>query len=76
MEVFNKYKESANCEDSPQNKFDSRNRKILGGTFQADLKLKIATAHHGLVVPVYLLEIEENQSVKQIVNKVVYSNVF
>ena len=28
VEVFNQYEESVNCEDSSQNKLDSRNRKF------------------------------------------------
>ena len=56
-------------EEPASDAFDSENRKILQGSFQKEKEM-IATAHHSLVVPAYLIEIEEKLSVKEIVHTV------
>ena len=64
-------------ENSLEDKFDSSNNRILQGTFQQenDSEETIVSAHHSLVVPVYLLEIEETSSVKEIANYMLYANL-
>ena len=53
--------------ESPLDLFDSRKRKILKGTFQNQEKLKNMLAHHDLVEPAFLIEIEEKTNVHDIV---------
>ena len=70
VKVFNHKRKLVEFEDTRQDKFDIRNGKILGGTFQKDFEQsKIALAHHDLVVPVYLIEVEEVTNVKEIVEQ-------
>ena len=53
--------------------FDSKNNKILQGTFEKRVYSKIiALAHHSLVAPAYLLEIEEIFSLKSLIDQIVY----
>ena len=66
---------SENKSDSFQyrlnNKYDSKNRKILQGTFQRDFGYeKEVLAHHDLVVPAYLVEFSEKPTVGEIVDEV------
>ena len=49
------------------------NRKILKGSFQKPEPEKIALAHHDLVVPAYLFEVEEKTNVDDIINGLLYS---
>ena len=65
VNVFNHKSQLVKFEDSEHNKFDSRNRKILEGTFRRNSYTndKIALAHHASAVPVYLIEIKEKISV-------------
>ena len=53
--------------------YDSYNRKIFNGSFQNVDQQKIVLAHHSLVVPSYLIEIEENTNVDDIVKETLYS---
>ena len=55
--------------------FDSLNRKIMQGTFQTVLGQNTVLAHHSLVVPAYLIEIEEKTSVDDVVNGTLYSGL-
>ena len=65
----------ANLEDSFCDVFDSKDRKISQGTFVKDrVGQKIILAHHSLVVPAYLIEIEEKFSLKSLIDEVVYLN--
>ena len=67
-------KKIAKLEKSFDDVFDSKERKISQGTFvRESLSNKIVLAHHSLVVPAYLLEIEEIFSLKSHVDQIVYS---
>ena len=64
-------------EESSLDSFDSRNRKILKGSFQQEKKQKsIALAHHNLVVPAYLIEVEEEANLVDIVEHILYATSF
>ena len=63
--------------DSPLDAFDSQNNKIPHGTFHYDLKNeKFAVAHHDLVTPAYLIEVEGKKSVQEVVESVLYKKLF
>ena len=47
--------------------------KIINGSFQIVDQQKITLAHHDLVVPSYLIEIEEKTNVDDIVKEILYS---
>ena len=79
VKVFNFENKLINFEDSSQDKFDSTNRKILKGIFQTDynrMNEKITLAHPDLVIPVYLIEIQEETSVEEIVQYALNSDFF
>ena len=59
-------------EDSQKDLHDSYNRKIINGSFQNVDQQKIALAHHSLVVPAYLIEIEEKTYMDDIVYYILY----
>ena len=62
-----------NLKDSSQDMFDSEENKISMGNFQVDVEdEKIAVAHHNLVTPAYLIEIEGKQSLSEFVNDILY----
>ena len=66
-------KNQVSLQDSPQDKFDSKENKISKGTFQVNLEEgKIAVAHHDLVTPAYLIEIEQKLSLSELVNDILY----
>ena len=77
LRVFEEFaSEPVEFESSPTDKFDSKNNRILQGTFQKDpLRWKKALAHHDLVLPVYLVEVEESTSVREVVNHVLYDKL-
>ena len=62
--------------ESPQDKFDSENNRILKGTFQS-LKTRDILSHHDVVVPAYIIEIHEDQNINPdvVVNHILY-NIF
>ena len=65
--------ELVNFEASPQDKYDSKNNKIPQGTFERHSEdAIIALAHHDLVTPAYLLEIESKPSLKEITEDVLF----
>ena len=54
--------------------FDSGNNRISNGTFQVEYgKEKIAAAHHELVTPKYLIQVERKQTVRDFVKDVLYN---
>ena len=55
-------------EDPEQTKYDSNNNRIIQGTFNCEEKSNIVLAHHDLVIPAYLIEIQENVNVKTMVD--------
>ena len=58
---------------SPQDKYDSKNNRIIRGTFQvANEEEKIILSHHDLVVPAYLVVISEELNVKNFVEHFLY----
>ena len=60
--------------DSPQDTLDSQGNKIKEGTFKYDkLDEKIAVAHHDLVAPAYLIEVEVKRNVQELVKNVLYN---
>ena len=62
--------------DSIKDKFDSKNNKISGGTFLNDKENHIiGVAHHDLVTPVYLIEVEERFSLKEVAQKILYQHL-
>ena len=69
VKVFSEYKKSFTFGELPQ--IDGRNGNILQGTFQLGKleKEKIILAHHDLIVPSYLIEIEEETSVEEILEE-------
>ena len=64
-----------NVEETVNDLFDSQNRKIMQGQFQMFSYRKIVLAYHSLVVPAYLIEIEEKTSVDDIVKGTLYSGL-
>ena len=74
INVFDGYSaKPANFEDSSQTVFDSRNNKILQGSFvKTHTNQKIVVAHHDIVTPVYLIEINEKRSAKEIASEILY----
>ena len=64
---------SSKVGESQKDLYDSYNRKIFNGSFQNVDQQKIVLAHHSLVVPSYLIEIEENTNVDDIVKETLYS---
>ena len=77
VQVFEEFaSEPIEFENSPSDKLDSNDNRILQGTFQKDpSKWKKALAHHELVVPVYLVEVEDYVSAREIVNYVLYDKL-
>ena len=60
--------------ESTLDELDSRNRKFLKGSFQLEVEKKIiALAHNNLVVPAYLIDVEENTDVLDIVEHILYN---
>ena len=60
-----------NMEYSSQDLIDSDENKISKGTFQVELEEnKVAVAHHILVTPAYLIEIEGRQNVSNFVKNI------
>ena len=69
--------ESGHFEDSSHSKYDSNNVEILQGTFERNyLNERIILAHHDLVVPAYLIEIEEKQSAEKTVKEIVEFSLY
>ena len=62
-----------NTEESQLDVHDRYNRKLLKGSFQKVDKESIVLAHHRLVVPAYLIEIEEKTDADDIVDGILYS---
>ena len=58
-------------EESQLDLYDSYNRKLLEGSFQKVDQRILALAHHSLVVPAYLIEIEEKTNVDDIVHGII-----
>ena len=62
-----KFKQTVNC------KLDSDGNKILSGTFRVvNGEKRIAVAHHDLVTLAYLIEIETEQSERDLVKHILY----
>ena len=60
--------------ESSHDLVDSQDRKILKGSFlQEDVNENIALAHHKLVVPAYLVEVEEDTNLVDIAKHILYS---
>ena len=66
-----------NLEHTSKDKFDSKNNRLLQGSFQIkDFSTeKEVLAHHDLVIPVYLLQKEEQYNVKEIAERILYNNL-
>ena len=65
-------KKSVVFQNCAKNKFDSRNRTILQGTFHRDYVNGLEfLAHHDLVVPAYLFEIVEKPVVGEIIGQLI-----
>ena len=77
VQIFSAHTQiSTRFEDSTSNKYDSSQVKILQGTFERDVeKEKIVLSHDTFVVPAYLIEIEEKQTVDQIVEEILYNDL-
>ena len=66
-------KKPLKIEESLSDVYDSQYRKILKGSYQNVDQKSIALAHHNLVVPAYLIEIEEKTDVCDIVDETLYN---
>ena len=76
VQLFKGYTKSATLKESENDKFDSKNNKILQGTFMnKDEKCIIGLAHHDLVTPVYLIEVEDKLSLEDITQKILYEHL-
>ena len=74
IKMFNgSLKKPLKIEESLSDVYDSQYRKILKGSYQNVDQKSIALAHHNLVVPAYLIEIEEKTDVCDIVDETLYS---
>ena len=82
LKVFDKFnfflelKKQASVEDPQPDKFDGHGNKILNGTFDVGHKEKrVFLAHHDLVSPLYLIEIEIRQYLEVLVANVLYNDL-
>ena len=74
LHVFNTNGKQENFQDCPKNKFDSKNRKILNGTFHKNEEGELEVAsHQDLVAPAYLLEIVEKPVINELLWRVFQS---
>ena len=74
IKMFNdSLNEPLKIEECSLDLFDSHDRKVLEGSFQKGDQENIALAHHDLVIPAYLIEIEEKLHVEDLVNGILYS---
>ena len=70
------FRKQVSFEDSPLDKLDRHGNKVLKGTFNANNKEeKVIVAHHDLVIPVYLIEIEVVQSLDLWVENILYNDL-
>ena len=73
LRAFNsKTKKSVSLEDNDQSYIDDKYNITIQRTFQ-NVKPKIFLAHHDLVTPAYLIEIEEQQNVKTLAKDLLYN---
>ena len=72
MYSYSLNKLSSKVGESHKALYDSYNRNIFNGSFQNIDQQKIALAHHHLVVPAYLIEIEKKIDIDYIVNEILF----
>ena len=78
VQTFNvlKYKQVKIKEDPIQTTYDSKNNKIIQGTFRiCGESANVVLAHHDLVIPTYLIEIQDEKSIGAMADDILYEEL-